>query len=170
MQCAPDGPDFATTFSPVTTEAVVVEFLPDDADRVVQHMRRVLTRRRGWINLQPVPQREEEAATTTSIFSGPAPPKLPLCTWKVEDRRGRLETTVGVQHGAGTSIAPRLRDVGVTAGPGWRVLQDHRRRGLVVSVPEGEDVRTVLDWLIRAGNHLSLVETTGRWAAELYDG
>ena len=154
----------------MTSDAVVVEFLPDDADRVLQHMRRVLTRRRGWINLQPVPAREEEAATTTSLFSGPAPPKLPLCTWKVEERRGRVEATVGIQHGAGMRIAPQLRELGVTAGPGWRLLQDHRRRGLVVFVPEDEDVRAVLDWLIRAGDHLSMVETTGRWAAELYDG
>jgi hypothetical protein len=88
----------------------------------------------------------------------------------VEERRGRVETTLGIQHGAGTRIAPHLRQAGVTAAPEWRVLQDHRRRGLVVEVPPDADTEVVLDWLMRAGQLLALVDTTGIWAAELYDG
>ena len=159
-----------TTFSAVVSEAVVIEFRDDDLGRVLAHMDAASARRRGWVNLQPVPVHEEEAATTTSIFSGPSPPKLPLCTWKVEERRGRVETTLGIQHGAGTKIAPHLRQAGVTAAPEWRVLQDHRRRGLVVQVPADSENEVVLDWLLRAGELLALVDTTGSWAAELYDG
>jgi hypothetical protein len=154
----------------VANEPVVVEFRRDDRGRVLAHMDAARARRRGWMNLQPVPVREEEAATTTSIFSGPSPPKLPLCTWKVEERRGRVETTLGIQHGVGSRIAPHLRQAGVTAAPDWRVLQDHRRRGLVVQVPPDADDEVVLDWLLRAGDLLALVDTTGSWAAELYDG
>jgi hypothetical protein len=154
----------------VANEPVVVEFRRDDRGRVLAHMDGARARRRGWMNLQPVPVREEEAATTTSIFSGPSPPKLPLCTWKVEERRGRIETTLGIQHGVGSRIAPHLRQAGVTAAPEWRVLQDHRRRGLVVQVPPDAGDEVVLDWLLRAGELLALVETTGSWAAELYDG
>jgi hypothetical protein len=154
----------------VVSEAVVVEFREDDRGRVLAHMDAACARRRGWMNLQPVPVREEDAATTTSIFSGPSPPKLPLCTWKVEERRGRVETTVGIQHGIGAKIAPHLRLAGVTAAPEWRVLQDHRRRGLVVQVPPDAEHGVVLDWLMRAGQLLALVDTTGSWAAELYEG
>jgi hypothetical protein len=157
------------TFSVVTGEPVVVEFRPDDPGRVLAHMDTASSRRHGWVNLQPVPVHEEEAATTTSLFSGPSPPKLPLCTWKVEERRGRVETTLGIQHGVGMRIAPHLRQAGVTAAPEWRVLQDHRRRGLVVSVPQDTEAAVILDWLLRAGEKLALVETTGIWAAELYD-
>ena len=154
----------------MTSEPVIVEFRDDDRGRVLAHMEAAFARRRGWINLQPVPVHEEEAATTTSIFSGPSPPKLPLCTWKVEERRGRIETTLGIQHGVGSRIAPHLRRAGVTAAPEWRVLQDHRRRGLVVQVPPAADDEVVLDWLMRAGALLALVDTTGSWAAELYEG
>jgi hypothetical protein len=153
----------------VASEPVVVEFRSDDRGRILAHMDAASARRRGWMNLQPVPVNEEEAATTTSIFSGPSPPKLPLCTWKVEERRGRVETTLGIQHGMGTRIAARLRETGVTAAPEWRVLQDHRRRGLVVLVPQDAESEVVLDWLLRAGELLALVATTGNWAAELYD-
>jgi len=154
----------------VTSQPVVVEFRDDDRGRVLAHMDAALARRRGWMNLQPVPVHEEEAATTTSIFSGPSPPKLPLCTWKVEERRGRIETTLGIQHGVGSRIAPHLRQAGVSAAPGWRVLQDHRRRGLVLQVPPDAEHEVVLDWLMRAGQLLALVDTTGSWAAELYEG
>jgi len=151
------------------TEPRVVEFSPDHADVVIAHMDAARGRRRGWVNLQPVPVDEEEAATTTTLFSGPSPPKLPLCTWKVEERRGRVETTIGIQHGAGERVAPRLREAGVTAPADWRVVQDHRRRGLVVQVSSGAPADVVVDWLVRAGERLALVPTTGRWAAELYD-
>jgi hypothetical protein len=147
-----------------------VEFRPGDADRVLSHMRAAAARGRGWVNLQPVPVREEDAATTTSLFSGPSPPKLPLCTWKIEERRGRVERTIGIQHGIGTRLVPRLREAGLTAPGDFKVLQDHRRRGLVVLVPEDAAPDTVLDWLLRVGEVLAVVETTGSWAAELYEG
>jgi hypothetical protein len=153
----------------VVGEPVVVEFRTGDRARIVAHMDAAQSRHQGWMNLQPIPVHEEDAATTTSIFSGPSPPKLPLCTWKVEERRGRVETTLGIQHGVGMKIAPHLREAGVTAAPEWRVLQDHRRRGLVVLVPQDAESEVVLDWLLRAGELFALVDTTGSWAAELYD-
>jgi hypothetical protein len=149
---------------------MIIEFDRDDRGAVLAHMRAVAARSRGWVNVQPMPVNEEDAESKTSLFSGPAPPKLPLCTWAIEQRRGRVEATIGVQHGFGDRVAPRLRERGVTAPEDWRVVQDHRRRGLVVSIPPDTDPEVALDWLVRAGEELAIAPTTGRWAAELFDG
>ena len=154
----------------MTPPPVVLEFRPDDPAAVLTHMRAATARGRGWVNLQPVPVDEEEAATTTSLFSGPAPPKLPLCTWKIESRRGKVEETVGIQHGVGARLVPQLREAGLLAPAGVRVLQDHRRRGLVLEIASGTAPDEVLQWLLRVGDGLATVATTGAWAAELYEG
>ena len=59
-------------------------------------------------------------------------------------------TTVGLQHASGPRVAWRLRDLGCPLPDGWRITQDHPRRGLVAQVPADADNRAVIDWLLRA--------------------
>ena len=50
-------------------------------------------------------------------------------------------TTVGLQHAAGPQVAWKLRDLGCPLPEGWRITQDHPRRGLVAVVPADADHR-----------------------------
>ena len=114
---------------------------------------------RGWVNLQPGVAEEDVPPPTSSLFGlfsarGPA---VPLCTWH------RGERSAGVQHATGPKAASRI-DV----PPGWRVVQDHPRRGLVVRVPADVEDVEVLRWLVDVGIRLCPVPTTGRWLAELH--
>ena len=52
---------------------------------------------------------------------------------------------------------------------GWRVTQDHSRRGLVAILPEGTGNEQALDWLLRAGTALAAhLKLAGWWRAAIY--
>jgi hypothetical protein len=67
-------------------------------------------------------------------------------------------------------VVATLRDLGLPLPEGWRVVQDHPRRGLVAKLPAGADDAGVLDWLIRAAGALCTVPGTGQWRAEVFEG
>jgi hypothetical protein len=67
-------------------------------------------------------------------------------------------------------VAWRLRDLGQPVPEGWKVTQDHPRRGLVAEVPADADNRAVIDWLLRAATTVCQVEMTGRWTAAVHPG
>lgn len=113
---------------------------------------------RGWVNLQPEVADIEEAdrPSTFGIF-GSRGPVVPFATWHAGER------SAGIQHGTGPKVARRL-DI----PPGWRVVQDHPKRGLVVRVPEGVPQEEVLRWLLATGEALCPVPLLGRWVAEVH--
>jgi hypothetical protein len=76
---------------------------------------------------------------------------------------------VGLQHAGGPHAVRHLRDLGHPVPEGWRVTQDHPRRGLVAEVPAEADHAAVLGWLIEAGLALCEVPVTGLWRADIYD-
>jgi hypothetical protein len=51
---------------------------------------------------------------------------------------------------------------------GWRVRQDHARRGLLLQTPVAAAETEVVDWSVRAGTALCRAEMTGRWRAVVY--
>jgi predicted phage tail protein len=53
---------------------------------------------------------------------------------------------------------------------GWRITQDHPRRGLVAQVPADADDRAVMDWLLGAAVLVCAVPVTGRWTASVHAG
>ena len=79
-------------------------------------------------------------------------------------------TTIGIQHAAGPHLAWKLRDLGLPVPEGWRVTQDHPRRGLVADVPADADDRSVMSWLLQAATAACTVPTTGRWRASVFAG
>ena len=87
-----------------------------------------------------------------------------------QEGRATRPTTVGLQHASGPRVAWRLRDLGLPVPEGWRVTQDHPRRGLVAEVPPDADNRAVVDWLLRAATAVCQVESTGRWEAAVHVG
>lgn len=77
---------------------------------------------------------------------------------------------IGLQHPAGAKAKPLLAELGHPVPDGWMVVQDHVRKGLVVTLPEGVAPADVLGWALRAGRLLSTVPLTGQWRAAVYAG
>lgn len=150
------------------------EFLPEDADAVVAHMARLGAAHRGWVNLQPGIREENAPQPPTAlglIFSS-AIHEVPVCTWVAghSGRNGVEPDSLGVQHATGPRVVSRLASLDVPLPEGWRCVQDHPRRGLVVRTPVGTDHGQQLRWLIAAGAALSGVPLTGEWRALVYEG
>ncbi|HUC04355.1 MAG TPA: hypothetical protein VL961_03090 [Acidimicrobiales bacterium] len=149
------------------------EFAPPSDERVCQALEVVVAAGDGWINLLPgVNIDEEEASARPSpfaIFSNRQPP-VTMCTL-VPPRAARRTVegvTVGIMHPTGRKAAERLADGGVPVPRGWRVTQDHARRGVVVKAPPGAADAEVVAWAIAAGTCLCRVEMTGQWQAVVY--
>ena len=161
----------------VAPAAEQLEFEPGTRSGVVARMDGVAgsrSGRGGWINFHPRVDDDSEVPEGSSLFgifsaSGPA---VPICTWMPGKWRGdrRDPVSIGVQHAAGPRAVSRLASLGVEVPTGWRVRQDHPRRGLVIMVPADQDHDTTLGWLLRAGAALSAVPLTGTWRADVFSG
>jgi len=114
---------------------------------------------RGWVNLQPEVDETAESPAPSALFSifGARGPAVPFATWHPGER------AAGIQHGTGPKVARRIDVPG-----GWRVVQDHPKRGLVLRVPVGVDDATVLRWLLVTGASLCPLPLLGRWVAEVH--
>lgn len=154
-----------------------IEFTPGDVDELLDRMAAIKAAGVGWVNLRPVIDREHEppAPGPLAIFGG-SPHKVPVATWipgKQAPDGAVKPTTVGLQHSSGPRVVARLRDLGLPLPEGWKVTQDHPRRGLVARLSadssDSSDAEA-LDWLVRAGTALCAVPATGRWRASLHAG
>ncbi len=126
----------------------------------------------GWVNCSPeVADEDRPPPQGPFAIFGTVGPAVPTATY-VPSRPGRggavQPAEAGIQHGAGRRAALRLRQSGPGIPAGWRVVQDHPRRGLVVRLPDGVPDGDVLRWLVDAAAALCSVPTTGRWRASVY--
>ena len=144
-----------------------IDFLLDDRAAVLARMDQLVQTKKGWINLSPALDEDEEPPTRSStfgLFSGRGP-DVPLCTWVPGP-----PVEIGIQHGAGRKAVEALGNLGRPVPDGWRVTQDHSRRGLVVVVPAGISNERALDWLLQAGTALaSHLKLAGWWRAAIYN-
>jgi len=150
-----------------------IEFLPGQLGPVLARMGALTAAASGWINVRPIIEAEHEPSPPgpLSIFGGSIH-KVPTGTWmpgKVERSGSIGATRIGLQHAGGPRVAAKLRELGLALPEGWRVVQDHPRRGLVAKLPAGTDDAEVLDWLLRAAGALCAVPHTGRWRAEVFE-
>lgn len=132
----------------------VTTFDPADVDVIARRLDP-----RGWVNLHPEVDEDDappDGGGFFGVFSARGP-LVPLCTWHPGER------SAGVQHGSGPKVARRI-DI----PSGWRVVQDHPRRGLVVRVPAGVADNDVLRWLVDVGTLLCPVPMGDQWVAELH--
>jgi len=127
----------------------------------------------GWLNLLPGIEEGEDFASSTpgpfAIFGDRQPP-VTMCTW-VPPQPGRQsaeEVTIGIMHPQGRAALPLLTQAGIDVPPGWRVTQDHPRRGLVAHVALMIPHADVVAWLVRAGAALCPATLTGMWQVEAY--
>ena len=133
----------------------VLVFDPDDLAPVLDALSPT-----GWVNLQPEVDVEAEPSSRPSgLFAlfGARGPAVPFCTWHAGER------SVGIQHSAGPKLAPRIE-----VPPGWRVVQDHPKRGLVARVDGATTDAEALAWLIRTATPLCELPLLGRWVAEVH--
>lgn len=153
---------------------VELEFTEHDDPGLVAHMRAVSAARTGWINVTPVID-EEDAPPAPGPFSflGGSTHRVPTATWMPGRRVGNgtvKPTTIGLQHATGPHLTWKLHDAGLPVPEGWRVTQDHPRRGLVAQVPADADDVAVMGWLLAAASFACGVPTTGRWTAAVHAG
>lgn len=152
----------------------VVDFRASRPAAVVAIMDQLAAVHAGWLNLQPDVDVEDVADTSTPLtrlLTAKGPP-VPLGSWVPgAERRGGVEpTSLGLQHPGGRKAVWRLRDSGVAVPEGWRVLGDHPRRGLVLSLPPDADHTATIDWLVRAAVALTDLVLPDGWRAAVYRG
>ena len=145
----------------------------DDAD-LLAGMASIRASGSGWINIEPVIEEENVPPEPGPFaFLGGSTHKVPVATWMPAKRqvdKASKPTTVGLQHASGPRVRWRLRDMGLPVPEGWKVTQDHPRRGLVVEVPADADDEAVVGWLLQAAAALCQVPSTDRWEAAVHTG
>jgi hypothetical protein len=152
-------------------EPLVVEFHEDRRDPVVDRMTDMAARQAGWLNLSPGLDMDVPPPVRGPLAAllGSRGPTVPLATWTPP--RGRDPATAGIEHPEGPQAVRLLTERGAPVPAGWRVLQDHPKRGLVVAVVGGQD-RADLDralvWLVVATGTLCPWPRTGEWRALCY--
>jgi hypothetical protein len=152
---------------------VTVEFEPPDEAAVLTFMSQLAEAHDGWINLLPGVAKEDVPEPPKSIFGtlfgGPEGP-VSMSSWFPAPAAGRLRdvVTIGIMHPRGRYAAAQLADLGVPVPEGWRVRQDHARRGLILRVPAAASHPDVLGWTLRAGEELTVIPVTGKWQARVY--
>ncbi len=151
-----------------------LEFWPDGAEPVLAAMDRLSGAADGWVNLLPGLAGDVERTTAGPFLFGRRQPDVTMATWMPAGRRrfgGRTdpEMTLGIMHPQGRHAVARLGSAGLPLPPGWRVRQDHQRRGLLLSVPADAAHGDVLAWTLRAAAELCPEPMTGRWQAVVYE-
>ncbi len=153
-----------------------IEFGPADVSGVVDRMDRLAAAGDGWVNFLPgMPEGEAEQPSRGflgALFSATQAPAS-MATWMPAGGARRStasgsEQTVGLLHPRGRAAVARLASAGVAVPAGWRVGQDHARRGLIVHPPSGAPPGDVVSWTLRAGEALAAGPLTGRWQARVY--
>lgn len=149
-----------------------IEFDPGAPGAVVARMDELTSAGEGWINLMPGVPEEEVEEPPRGVFSalfGTAQAPVSMGTWMpAAGGRRSGEETVGIMHPRGRRAVDELASAGVMVPAGWRVGQDHPRRGLIVHPPVGTPHVEVLAWALRAGAVLAVVPLTGSWEARVY--
>lgn len=152
-----------------------ITFSSVDHAGVVAAVEELVTARTGWANLLPeIPEQEQplvERSLISSWMRASGPP-VPMATFvaPLSKRGERRPASIGLEHGAGAGAIRRLAEGGLEVPGGWKVVQDHIRRGVVLSVPEPIDVASTISWIVEAVALLCPVPVTGQWLAEVHAG
>ena len=149
----------------------MIEFTPDDIDAVVEQLGGVIQRGAGWLNIEPIvgevamdKLRDHTPPTIVRLFSGRGG-KIPFGTFVPGDNRKASMGQVGLEHSAGPRGLQQLRDAGIVLPAGWRMRQDHGKRGIVCDVPRDEDPAVIVRWILDASLQLCEIDLTGWWTA-----
>ena len=126
----------------------------------------VLAEPGAWVNVEPdLDDVDPRAVRRPGIFSSRGR-AVPLSTLVAGDRDRPHQ--LGVEHGSGRDAAGQLRDAGVAVPDGIRVVSDHPRRGLVLTVPSGTSAADIAALLVATVEQLTVVPLGERWVAHVY--
>ena len=135
-----------------------------DGTAVAGFVEWVLTRG-GWVNLAPgLGEDLAQFVPGKGIFSllagAPAKPfaEVSIVPGKVFQ--------IGVQHGLGRLGLAGLAERGCSLPEGWRLLQDHARRGLIVA--PSVDPQHIAQWVVDALRGLSAIPAQATWTAMVF--
>ena len=151
-----------------------IEFTPMVTGEVVAKMDQLAAARDGWINLLPgVPEEmvgDIPRPTTLGSLFGTGQPEVAMVTFMPAPPKGRTSDreTFGFMHGVGHKAMPALQQEGLGLPDGWRLRQDHVRRGMIVELPVGESHEDALAYALRVGGALCVAPMTGSWRADVY--
>ena len=150
-----------------------VEFAAEAPAAVLAAMDRLSSALDGWINLLPGLAVEGEVDPNGPGLFPMLSPRFPGATmgsWFPPrgGRRPRAEQVVGVTHSTGARVVVGLTEAGLGLPHGWRLVQDHPRRGLIVAASAGAAHARVLDYALSVTSTLCVLPQTGTWQAEVH--
>ena len=144
------------------------------ADEVEAAMARLATELDGWVTFEPLFDEESLPPISRSwldVFSARGP-ALPDASWVPGERKGDKVSplSVGLRHPSGGRAVARLVDAGLPVPEGWRMVQDHPKRGLVIEARPGTEVDagSMLEWMFGALGALTPLRLTGLWRATFH--
>lgn len=148
------------------------EVTPEAPSEVLDWMKSLSPDATGWVVLQPGISPETPLPSKPGILAmfGTQSPDVPVCTWIPGKIRHGIAApvSIGIAHHAGQRALPVLAGAGIALPAGWRVAQDHPRRGLVLRVPPDAPDTEVLTWIFAAGRALTPVPLTGDWLVTVF--
>jgi len=134
----------------------------------------LLERRHGWANVLPEIPDDIDVPPTPgrlAIFNKRGP-LIPMGTWTAPSQQrdgGVAPSELGILHGQGARVVEKLAGTAGELPSGWQVVQDHPRRGLVVSPTAGASTNAIATWLLGALGVLCIPPRTDRFRVYLYD-
>jgi hypothetical protein len=142
-----------------------------DPSALVEVIERLAARGEGWVNIAADLGDGHPATVPGGWFSakGPDAPHATYVPPKAR-RNGRLDPAqLGIEHASGPKAARQLAAAGLSVPAGWRVRQDHSKRGLVLAVPPEVSARDLVTWLLAAAGLLSRATLPEAWVAEVWE-
>ncbi|HMD45019.1 MAG TPA: hypothetical protein VKG43_02585 [Acidimicrobiales bacterium] len=148
------------------------EFHPEETAAVCAAMDVLLQAGDGWINLLPGVVEEDAPQPSAGFFAifGQRSSGVAMATWMPPraTKRGPGSVSIGIMHSMGSRVLRPLAASGMALPAGWRVDQDHPRRGVIVLAPPYEHHDVELAWVLGAVSTLTTVRQTGDWQAEVH--
>jgi hypothetical protein len=148
---------------------VTGSFLLDGSDLapVIEVMDRLTAAGKGWIDVTPAGMEPPAPTSVWGRINGRGP-TVPRLTWTApqEARRKPEPAAIGIEHPSGPRALARLDAAGHPLPAGWRRLQDHSMRGLVLEPPSDARLGVVFGWSLRAVQILGGIDST-RWTVRV---
>lgn len=152
----------------------LIQFRTGDFEEVKEAMAQAANRTDGslWLRFQPWVDDEHMPVPKglAGLFSSRGP-QIPEATWIPAQGSGNQAepTQVGIRHATGPGALDRLTASGVRPPSGWKLIQEHTKRGLVFGIPPGDPFDLAIDYVLGACAVLAMVPTDDRWTARVSD-
>ncbi len=142
-----------------------IEFLRHRPEDLVAIVAKVIGQG-GWLNVQADPEEiDPRALRKPSIFSASGR-VAPLAT--LVAGRGTAPHQLGFEHGSGRQAVRRLHEAGIPLPAGTKVLADHPRRGLVLTVPSTTPAEDLAELMLQASSQLTAIPLGDKWVADVH--